>query len=69
MLNNKRKCVIYEINRIKHQLDNKTLILIINAFIFSRLFYCFNVWGKKTSVNFNFIQNFACRIILALKKI
>ena len=31
------------INRIKHLLDSKILIIIINALIFSRLFYCSNV--------------------------
>ena len=33
------------INRIKHLLDNKTLALIINALVFSKLFYCSTVWG------------------------
>ena len=59
------------INRIKHLLDSKTLKLIINALIFSRLFYCSNVWGNTSSKNIcklQLIQNFACRIILGLKK-
>ena len=58
-------------NRIKHLLDSKTLKLIINALIFSRLFYCSNVWGNTSSKNIcklQLIQNFACRIILGLKK-
>ena len=60
------------INKIKHLLDSKTLILIINALIFSRLFYCSNVWGNTSSKNIcklQLIQNFACRIILGLKKL
>ena len=47
------------INRIKHLLDSKILIIIINALIFSRLFYCSNVWGNtscKTFVNFNLFR-------------
>ena len=39
------------INRIKHLLDNKTLVLIINTLIFSRLFYCSTVWGYTSSKN------------------
>ena len=57
-------------NRIKH-LDSKTLIFIINALIFSRLFYCSKVWGNTSSKNtfkLQLIQNFVCRIILDLKK-
>ena len=60
------------INRIKHLLDNKTLVLIINTLIFSRLFYCSTVWGYTSSKNISklqLIQNFACRIILGIKKI
>ena len=59
------------INRIKHLIDNKTLIPIINALIFSRLFYCSSVWGNTSNKNIcklQLIQNFACRIILDLRK-
>ena len=59
------------INRIKHLLDRRTLITVINAFVFSRLFYCSTVWGNITEKNvkkLQRIQNFACRIILGLKK-
>ena len=59
------------INRIKHHLDYKTLSLIIKALIFSRLFYCSSVWGNTSSKNISklqLIQNFACRIILGIKK-
>ena len=31
---------LIRINRIKHLLDRKTLLLLINAFAFSKLFYC-----------------------------
>ena len=59
------------IKRIKHLLDNKTLSLIIKALIFGRLFYCSSVWGNTCSKNISklqLIQNFACRIILGIKK-
>ena len=59
------------INRIKH-LDSKILTLIINALIFSWLFYCSNVWGNTSSKNIcklQLIQSFAGRIILGLKKL
>ena len=59
------------INRIKHLLDNKTLSLIIYPLVFSNLFYCSTVWGNTSSKNISklqLIQNFACRIILGIKK-
>ena len=59
------------INRIKHLLDNKTLSLIIKALIFGRLFYCSSLWGNTSSKNISKLQlihNFACRIILGIKK-
>ena len=52
-------------------MDNKTLSLIIRALIFSRLCYCSSVWGNTSSKNISklqLIQNFACRIILGIKK-
>ena len=39
------------INRIKHLLDRKTLLLIINAFVFSKLFYYSTVWSKTCQTN------------------
>ena len=62
---------LFRINRIKHLLDRRTLITVINAFVFSRLFYCSTVWGNTSEKNvkkLQSIQNFACRIILDLKK-
>ena len=59
------------INRIKHLLDKKTLLLLIHAFVFSKLFYCSTVWRNTSKRNINklqLVQNFACRIILGLKK-
>ena len=60
------------VNRIKHLLDSKTLVFLMNAFIFSSLiYYCSTVWSNTTKENIKklqLIQNFACRIVLGLKK-
>ena len=62
---------LIQINRIKHLLDKETLLLIINSFVFSRLFYCFSVWSNTSATNIHklqLVQNFAARIILGLRK-
>ena len=59
------------INRINHLPDRKTLILVINAVVFTRLFYFSTVWSnpsKKNTRKLQLIQNFACRTILGLQK-
>lgn len=63
--------MLSHVNRIKHLLDSKTLVFLMNAFIFSRLYYCSTVWSNTTKENIKklqLIQNFACRIVLGLKK-
>ena len=63
--------MLSRVNRIKHLLDSKTLVFLMNAFIFSRLYYCSTVWSDTTKENIKklqLIQNFACRIVLGLKK-
>ena len=67
------KCLfkLYQINRIKHLLDRKTLLLVINSFVFSKLQYCSTVWSNTSSSNIDKlqkVQNFAGRIILGLRK-
>ena len=52
-----------QIHRVKHVFDKQTLVTVINALVFSRLFYCSNVWANATSKNLNKLQsvhNFAC---------
>ena len=52
-------------------LDKETLLLIINSFVFSRLFYCCSVWSNTSATNNNklrFVQTFAAQIILGLSK-
>ena len=62
---------LIRINRIKHLLDRKTLLLLINAFVFSKLFYCSTVWSNTSKTNvkrLQLVQNFAGRIVLGLRK-
>ena len=45
--------------------------MLLNAFIFSRLFYCSTVWSNTSNSNLKklqLIQNFAARLILGLRK-
>ena len=60
-----------QINRVKHCFDNRTLIIIINALVFSKLFYCSSVWSSTSQSNIaklQAIQNFVCRIVSGSKK-
>ena len=60
-----------QINRIKHLLDKEKLLLIINSFVFRRLFYCSSVWSNTSATNIHklqLVQNFSARIIFGLRK-
>ena len=59
------------VNRIKHLLDNKTLIYLINAFVFCKFFYCSMVWSSTSKENvkkLQLVQKYACRIVAGLRK-
>ena len=59
------------VNRIKHLLEIKTLIYLINDFVFSKLFYCSTVWSRTSKKNVRkrqLVQNYACRIVAGLRK-
>ena len=59
------------INRVKHILDSRTLIVIINALVFSKLYYCSSVWAntsKKNIAKLQTVQNFAARIVTGTRK-
>ena len=62
--------ILYQINCIKHTFDRQTLITIINSLVFSKLFYCSNIWSNtKTNINkLQAVQNFACRIVSSTRK-
>jgi len=67
------KCIasLCKINRVRHVLDKKTLMTVINALVFSRLFYCCSVWGgisMKNVLKLQSVQNFAARIITSTRK-
>ena len=50
---------------------SKTSLLLINAFVFSKLFYCSTVWSNTSKTNvktLQLVQNFAGRIVLGLRK-
>ena len=62
---------LIRINRIKHLRDRKTPLLLINAFVFSKLFYCSTVWSNTSKTNvkgLQLVQNFAGWIVLGLRK-
>ena len=46
-----------QINRIKHLLDRNTLVNVINALVFSKLYYCSSVWSSTTKKNIKKLQN------------
>ena len=56
---------------IKHLFPKNVLLLVINALIFSKLFYCSTVWSGTSKQNINklqLVQNFAARILTGVKK-
>ena len=60
-----------QINRVKHVFDKRTLLMIINSLVFSKLFYCSNVWANTSKCSINklqAVQNFACRIVSSARK-
>ena len=60
-----------QISRTKHVFDKRTLLTIINALVFSKLFYCSNVWANTSKSNISKlqgIQNFAARIATGTRK-
>ena len=47
------------------------MIYLINAFVFSKLFYCWTVWSgtsKKNVRKLQLVQNYAWRIVAGLRK-
>lgn len=67
------KCLnsLCQINRIKHILDDHTLVMVINALVFSRLYYSSSVWANTSSKNvakLQRVQNFAARIVTGKSK-
>ena len=60
-----------QISRVKHVFKRDTLVTIINALVFSKLFYCSSVWSNNSGKNIcklQLVQNFAARIITGTRK-
>ena len=60
-----------QINRVKHLLDRNTPLNVINALVFSKLYYCSSVWSSTTKKNINKlqnVQNFTATITTCLQK-
>ena len=67
------KCIteLCQINRVKHIFDKHTLSLIINALVFSKMYYSSSVWSntsKKNISKLQSVQNFAARVITGIRK-
>ena len=61
-----------QINRVKHVFDKNALVIIINALVFSKLFYCSSVWSNTTQTNLDqlqAVQNFVCRTVSGAGKL
>ena len=61
---------LVQINRVKY-LDVKTLENVINALVFSKLFYCCTVWSgnsKKNVKKLQRVQNFALKLVTKASK-
>ena len=60
-----------QINRVKYIFDTQTLLNIINALVFSKLYYCSSVWSNTSNKNIlklQSVQNFAARIFSGVRK-
>ena len=56
---------LVQINRIKHLLDKKTILLLMSSFVFSKLYYCSTAWSHASKHNIDklqLVQNFAARV-------
>ena len=62
--------ILCQINRAKYLLDKQTISIIINALVFSKLYYYSSVWGNTSNKNLDKlqkVQNFAGRILSGTK--
>ena len=60
-----------QINWVKNCLHKNTLLTVVHALVFSKMYYCSNVWANTTNKNvrkLQAVQNFACRIVSGAKK-
>ena len=63
--------VLGQINYLKHVFKEDLRMTIINASVFSKLYYCSSVWSNTSDTNITklqSVQNFAARIVSNTKK-
>ena len=62
---------LMQINRVRQSFDQTTLLKIMSALVFSKMFYFSTVWSNTTNKNITklqLLQNFACKIVTGTKK-
>jgi hypothetical protein len=65
------KSSLCQINRAKHAFNKNLLITVINALVFSKLYYCSSLWSNTSSSNLSRlqgVQNFAARVVTNTRK-
>ena len=72
-LNGASSCIstLAQIRQAKHALNFDLLVIIINALVFSKLYYCSSVWSNNSASNMQklqLVQNFAAQIISGATK-
>ena len=52
------ECIAHlaQISRVEHCLDRTSLLTAINALVFSKVYYCSNVWANTTEENIRKLQ-------------
>jgi hypothetical protein len=67
----KKKSSLCQINRAKHVFRKNLLITVINALVFSKLYYCSSLWSNTSCSNLSRlqgVQNFAARVVSNRRK-
>ena len=65
------KSSLCQINRAKHVFRKNLLITVINALVFSKLYYCSSLWSNTSCSNLyrlQGVQNFAARVVSNRRK-
>ena len=65
------KSSLCQINRAKHAFNKNLLVTVINALVFSKLYYCSSLWSNTSSSNLSRlqgVQNFAARVVTNTRK-
>ena len=60
------KSYLCQINRAKHAFNKNHLINVIEALVFSKMYYCSSLWSNTSCSNISLlqgVQNFAARVV------